>query len=406
MLFNSNITKTSKFSIKKGKKKKEEEVVKEDIDSYLMKMPLNEDPKKPFRIFSNFMFLTYPQCGLELQYVKEYFNKAILKCYKYVIVRELHKSGDPHLHIVFDFGHKRYDMRGLDKFEIVDNNNNNIESRIYKGHYIGSVKAASVVYRYVNKSYEEILTNMTEEDIEYQIRQADYQCRNKSTWSTRMMTQQNNLDLINNSDCLTMSILNGSKSIVSYKTMKENVLLYKEDIERQFYLKSKEEVGHKNIKIENNWNQRIMIHKRERKRRHIYIFGPNNTGKTYWVKNVINKRFKSGNYVNGASFQHGLDVEHDFIIFEDLSKPNPLVKKETSLIEDILAFSDGNYEINKKHKEHKKFIRPPYMIITSNYSMKTLFGYDKVVMNQMEIRFKQYVLNEHDIFDLTDVDSD
>jgi hypothetical protein len=58
-----------------------------------------------FRIESKQLFLTYPQCILEPAYVAQYFKDQfrlnILK--EYLIVREFHRDGRPHIHAYLSF---------------------------------------------------------------------------------------------------------------------------------------------------------------------------------------------------------------------------------------------------------------------------------------------------------------
>nr|AHZ62976.1 replication-associated protein [Wheat dwarf virus] len=55
-----------------------------------------------FRVYSKYLFLTYPQCTLEPQYALDSLRKRPNACEPLYIaaVRELHEDGSPHLHVL------------------------------------------------------------------------------------------------------------------------------------------------------------------------------------------------------------------------------------------------------------------------------------------------------------------
>nr|CAP57996.1 hypothetical protein [Wheat dwarf virus] len=55
-----------------------------------------------FRVYSKYLFLTYPQCILEPQYALDSLRTLLAKYEPLYIaaVRELHEDGSPHLHVL------------------------------------------------------------------------------------------------------------------------------------------------------------------------------------------------------------------------------------------------------------------------------------------------------------------
>nr|7KIK_A Chain A, Replication-associated protein [Wheat dwarf virus] len=55
-----------------------------------------------FRVYSKYLFLTYPQCTLEPQYALDSLRTLLNKYEPLYIaaVRELHEDGSPHLHVL------------------------------------------------------------------------------------------------------------------------------------------------------------------------------------------------------------------------------------------------------------------------------------------------------------------
>jgi len=96
-------------------------------------------------------FLTYPQCTLEREQLRDFFQDIEAGC-KYLIARELHDDGNPHLHALVVFGRRRrftdsacFDVGGFHP---------NIQRCRSVGH----------VYAYISKDDDNVLANFTAEE--------------------------------------------------------------------------------------------------------------------------------------------------------------------------------------------------------------------------------------------------
>jgi len=101
--------------------------------------------KKEFRICSKSLYLTYPKCDLDnqviLKYFKEILSSRIIK--DYLIVREFHKDGNPHIHVYLKL-HKPFNTYKQNSLDIIINDN------IFHGNY-QSAKNPNNIIQYLLK---------------------------------------------------------------------------------------------------------------------------------------------------------------------------------------------------------------------------------------------------------------
>lgn len=115
-----------------------------------------------FRIDSKQFFLTYPKCNLEpVDVLERLKNRFLLKSVvltKYVIAKELHKDGDPHIHCYVAYS-SNLNLRRADCFDLPRKEGDDLEP--YHGNYQGARSAKDVVKYCVKGGL--YITNMEEE---------------------------------------------------------------------------------------------------------------------------------------------------------------------------------------------------------------------------------------------------
>jgi len=63
-------------------------------------------PTSSFAFDGVHIFLTYPQCTLERERVRDFLRTLLPEC-EYIVARELHDDGQPHIHAYAHFGRRR-----------------------------------------------------------------------------------------------------------------------------------------------------------------------------------------------------------------------------------------------------------------------------------------------------------
>lgn len=183
-------------------------------------------------------FLTYPQCPCPPQDCLDDLSDGIaekkgLKIEEYLICREMHKDGNPHLHAFIKLSERiRFSPR---LFDII------YEGKTYHGEY-QIAKSWHAVQRYVKKDGD-FITNINYE--------AAIQKKSKKIGIKELETDALNL------------LEDGTISGFQLKSFRINQLEYR-------LLKQKREM-----------KEKIEIMLNQNKKRHEWIYGPSNSGKTY-----------------------------------------------------------------------------------------------------------------------------
>ena len=103
-----------------------------------------------FRLQAKYLFLTYPNCGLNLDDVlKQLKNKKNLRITDYALSKELHESGEPHIHVYLQLLTKK-DIKSANFLDLVDVSND----ISFHGNY-QSVKFSEKSLAYVCKDFSE-----------------------------------------------------------------------------------------------------------------------------------------------------------------------------------------------------------------------------------------------------------
>lgn len=124
-----------------------------------------KNPEKGYRLNCQQIFLTYPQCDLELELVKDKlieivkeFNNSSNSIDKYIIAREKHVDGNNHLH-VYLLLEKKINIRNERAFDI-DKHHPNVQGvRSWKNVIKYVTKEGNYISNYENKVLLDIIEN-------------------------------------------------------------------------------------------------------------------------------------------------------------------------------------------------------------------------------------------------------
>lgn len=100
----------------------------------------------PFRIQTKKLFLTYPQCGLSKEVVLSILNDVNIAGHsilQYIIARELHVDGQPHIHAYLEL-EKKIDCRSERTWDLCQ------DGTVYHPN-VQSVRSSTAVMKYVTK---------------------------------------------------------------------------------------------------------------------------------------------------------------------------------------------------------------------------------------------------------------
>ncbi len=112
--------------------------------------------RKDFCIRSKKFLLTYPQV-LDLPDLEKQFATSLQKSFpndnvSYFIVKELHKDGNPHIHVYLEFKHQQQ-IYSRDKLHVTLIDPNSGKSVIQEGKYEG-VRSKDKTLEYISKHDE------------------------------------------------------------------------------------------------------------------------------------------------------------------------------------------------------------------------------------------------------------
>ncbi len=108
----------------------------------------------------------------------------------------------------------------------------------------------------------------------------------------------------------------------------------------------------------------------DNKKTHLYIQGPSNSGKTYWVEKTLKNYIKAPRNNDWSQYQDDVD----FIVFDEFA-PNslgPFTK------ENLFELMDGKTQLNTKGGS-KIVVNKPILIFCSQYSMEAMFSNESLL---------------------------
>lgn len=115
-----------------------------------------------FRLNSQQLFLTYPQCELDkqkaLNILTDKLKEKKVEVENYIVAREKHKDGNLHLHVYLKLN-KKVNIRHADFFDLPKEN----EDSVYHGNYQGC-RSKGAVINYVKKD-NDFISNLEEKEL-------------------------------------------------------------------------------------------------------------------------------------------------------------------------------------------------------------------------------------------------
>lgn len=232
-------------------------------------MEAKNTTKSRFRIHARQFFLTWPKCTLSKEEALAIMLE-IIPVEQYVITRELHKDGTPHLHAYIKCS-KVVDIRNPHRLDLKE----------FHGHY-QTCRNTSAVIKYCTKE-ENYITNIpTFQPIAAAIRVIQAE------------NFDNGLEIVKTSPELAKDYL-------------KDTLKYETSISRLYAIKT-----YQNLKYRFKTMQSILKWK---KHKHALLFmGPTGLGKTEYAKSL----FDNPLFIRDINGLKELRRDHDGIIFDDM----------------------------------------------------------------------------------------
>lgn len=274
-----------------------------------------------FRFNAKTVFLTYPQCALSKEEVLERITQKF-PIQDYIVAREKHEDGSPHLHCYFKFV-KKVDSRDARVFDVVDSHPN-IKS-------LTKVSAIKNAQKYAKKDGD-FITNIEE------------------TLGKRAMLFSS---LIEEGD-LTASFIRRNPEIMQFNANNLRAFLR--------ILTPRSEVPKTLVK-----------------RRHIWLYGPSNTGKTIWLRayRELSVAMECPDNDDWSMMPKGVEV-----VYKDEYRGGLTVQKLNRLC-------DGDCMVNTKGGSG--WLDQVTFIIVSNFSIRECYmAIDQQIYDTLINRFIEY----------------
>lgn len=255
-----------------------------------------------YRLQAKNIFITYPQCDLEKEFVLEHFQNLFNYEFQYAIGRESHKDGGHHLHVLLSLSQK-YSTRDPRWADIADFHPN-----------IQSVRSIKNVYNYVTKDGDYISTIVS----------------NTTGWvaALRANTREDFLNIVKETsardyvlqyDRITAFADKHFKQSVSTPTYSLNDFLYVPNIMTDW--------ARDNLFSPKNLGER---------RKTLILVGPSRLGKTCWARSLTPNHI----YWNGmTSFKNWIDYIR-LVILDDINWQNLPMKTQLLGCQDEFTATD------------------------------------------------------------------
>ena len=348
-----------------GEEKKDDddsdnEYNEEDINIDNQREDYEKEGKK-FRFNAKAVFLTYPKCTVGIHECMDFIKEKTGKVKQMVVSRELHKDGDPHLHVYAEF---------TDKV-------NTANSRYFDINgfhpYITKPKSKYFVIRYVckKKDYEEFGINVQEFlDKEKE----KYVKGGKKKGKLKKCLE----DVLKDKIPLEKAVLKEPMLIMNYEKLKKNIQEWKADMKK---LEREKKVYFEYIQ--------------DLKRRHYWIWGQPDAGKTTF-KNQLVKLYE-GNAYQIPPNNDWVGYSGEKILFYD--------EFEGRIdIDTMNTICDGNSgRINTKGGSKYLTTGNPLVFLFSNHKPEDcydkIFEYDNIKYRSLMRRFNVFELRSTTIED-------
>lgn len=269
-------------------------------------------------------FLTYPQCPIPKELALKYLDERF-EIQEYVIAEEKHKSGDPHLHAFIKLKKKkRFNPTMWDLTDL---------GKVYHGHY-EPAKSFKCVVRYCTKEGDYISN--------FDVKKA----LSKKGKLTKEDLLVDDVDkLLDEGKITPMQVANWYRNSCVYKMLQKK--------------KMPEELPEK--------------------KRHLWIYGPSNTGKTTCLRNQMREKGEE-NFFQIPTNNDWVGYNNQYYLYFDEFKGQLTCQQLNRLC-------DGGAKMNVKGGT----VQIRYdcqVIILSNYSIQDCFPkVDPVVIESLRNRF-------------------
>lgn len=286
---------------------------------------------KKFRLNSSNLFLTYPKCNLSrenvLMFMQDKFKDNLKE---YLIVQEVHKDGELHIHCYIQLN-KKIDYNNPNCLDIID----------------------------FHGSYESMKNK--QKTIEYLLKE-DTKPLGSCNWSEWLMLskthqkRQNNLDKFNYvmENGLAKAVETGNIALVQLPQYQKAVDIYK-------ILNDKDDRMELPQKLETPWNLPLNINL-DLKKCHYWIYSTkSNYGKTTYAQELI-KNYKAQTWNSEEKYQPHIVRTTEMIIMDEFSQRNCLTISVLNML------MDGTIYITAKGVNAWKLDQKPLVIIFSNFS--------------------------------------
>lgn len=319
-----------------------------------------------FQLEASRLFLTYAQCPLPPRTLydvlhEQVFSSASLDVLDHLIVQEKHKDGHYHLHAYYRLS-KPLAIRSqsaLSSFYLAKLGNDGgpveegeLKDRYYLPH-LESVRSPSSIVKYLLKDQVgDVFSNKTKEQWIEMI---------KTTQAKKRYIPS---EIVNSADptaVLIDLILRGQLHVKDYQQIKASVLQFMEDVilkvtpKRTLMLFSA---------LPNPWNLYISIEPPEIKKRHIWITGSKNTGKTAYA-NILTRHFPILNYSLQTKWQK-LDRQPCLIVLDEFCGTLPY-----TLLNQLCDPSPTL--VDRKYSTPFGITSKPIVVVLSNFTIEQLY---------------------------------
>ncbi|QDJ95223.1 replication-associated protein [Capybara virus 8_cap1_36] len=280
----------------------------------------------PFNFNAKNAFLTYPQCSLSKEEILENLSN-IAEVAEYTIASELHQDGSSHIHAFISFS-KKYHSTSERCFDILG-----FHPNIKSGR---SQKDLANIDKYCKKDGD-FITNRVEKL--------------------------------------------GKRAALASQIIKEGKISKK-------FIVDNPEVIYLNYSSITQWLRHlapktIQVEPPQLKRRHYWVTGPSNCGKTYWLR-AFKQFFENAFEIPTNNDYQGVDETTDLLWFDEY--------RGQLTVQTLNRLCDGDARLNIKGGATK--IHFPLVVIVSNFSVRDC--YPKIqdfLLDTLYNRFIEYDLS-------------
>lgn len=337
----------------------EYEPEKNDIEKITEKY-VSKDGK--FRFCASSVFLTYPQCNLSIHQVMDFLLSK--KANVIVVAQEHHKDGNPHIHAYAEFKVK-IDTKTERYFDL-------------KGFHPNIAKPISKFYviRYITKKKDFEEHNI---DVQKFLDEEKKKIKHEEKKSKGKMKKVLN-EVIHDEITPAQAVTKEPMLLLYYDRLKKNYAMWKNDIEE-----------------EERQNSLFTNYIFKKKKRHYWIFGKSNTGKTSFILDYLKKAFP------GDTFQ--IPKNNDWVAYAGEHILYCDEYKGQLTIQDLNQICDGGTPEDPKHnkglqlntKGSSNFMKiKPIIFIFSNYTILETY---KVL--QEDVVLRNAILNRFNLIEWT-----